>query len=216
MTTKETDSMTPTPANGRFPLTASERSLRKANISKLFAGILDELGIDRANDPNSTDTPDRVAKMFVDEIFSGRFDEPPPVTVFPNTKQLDEMVTIGPLTIRSMCSHHFMPIRGEVWISYIPDQQLVGLSKFSRIARWIASRPQIQEELTHDIAEFLNNLVSPKGVAVCVRAVHFCQCHRGVEESTDAKMVTTSLLGCMRDPAEKSEFLAYVTSGQQR
>ena len=196
-------------SNDTFPLSEAERTLRKGNIANLFGAILDELGIDR-NDPNAADTPNRVAKMFVDEIFAGRFSEPPKVTVFPNTRKIDEMIVTGPLTVRSMCSHHFMPIVGRAWIGYIPDGNLLGLSKFPRLLEWFARRPQIQEELTQGLADYLEDILKPKGIAVYLSCAHFCQSHRGVNESADSTMATSVLRGGMLSGTVRQEFLSYV------
>ena len=200
-------------ANDTFALSEAERTLRKGNIANLFGAILDELGIDR-NDPNAADTPNRVAKMFVDEIFAGRFQEAPKVTVFPNTRKIDEMIVTGPLTVRSMCSHHFMPIVGRAWIGYIPDQQLLGLSKFPRLLEWFARRPQIQEELTQSLANYLQEILNPKGLAVYLSCSHFCQSHRGVNESSSSVMTTSVLKGGMLSGNVRQEFLSYVTNSK--
>ena len=200
-------------ANDNNEVSEDERKEMRESVEAHFGEILTTLGIDWQEDPNSQDTPKRVAKMFVDEIFTGRFTPPPKITVFPNTEQLNQLVIVGPLSVKSVCSHHFMPIVGQAWIGYLPDESLIGLSKFPRIVDWFSRRPQIQESLTEQISHFLQEMLQPKGVAVYIAAKHFCMSHRGVNETPDATMSTISLKGqFLAAPALKAEFMAAVRS----
>lgn len=180
------------------------------NIAVHMRAILRELRIDTDNDPNSRETAERVAKMYTREIFTGRFSTPPKITVFPNTKQVDQMVVTGPLTVKSFCSHHFMPIVGQCWVGYIPDASLIGLSKVPRVVEWFSRRPQIQEELCEQISGHLYSLLHPKGLGVYIEAQHFCQSHRGVNENPNSLMHTTSLRGNFQDLSAKQEFLSMI------
>ena len=111
--------------------------------------------IDIDNDHNSKDTPKRIAKMYVREVFNGRFTPLPRVTDFPNTKSLNEMYILGPITIRSACSHHFVPILGSAWIGILPSNRIIGISKFNRLVDWVMSRPHIQEESAIMLADLI-------------------------------------------------------------
>lgn len=168
--------------------------------------------IDVDNDHNTKGTASRIAKMYLTEVFKGRYIEPPEITDFPNAKGLDEMYMTGPITIRSACSHHFVPIVGRCWIGVIPGDRVIGLSKFNRIVDWVASRPQIQEELVMQVADFIEGSIAPKGLAVVIEATHMCMTWRGVKETMEAKMTTNVMRGAFRDkPEARAEFMAMVT-----
>ena len=139
-------------------------------------GVLESLVIDTESDHNTQDTARRVAKMYLTEVFRGRYVAPPPVTEFPNAERLNELMIVGPITVRSACSHHFCPIMGRLWIGLMPNEHsnLIGLSKYSRLAEWVMSRSQIQEEAITQMAELLMRKVSPDGLAVVMEADHFC------------------------------------------
>lgn len=190
------------------PVTEQEMTDLEAEVATRYQGVLDALLIDTANDPNTQGTAKRYAKMMVREVLCGRFSKPPEVTVFPNTKKLDELYLSGPNTLRSLCSHHFCPILGQFWIGVLPGEKLLGLSKFNRVVDWLAARGQIQEELTVQIADELEALIQPRGLAVVVRARHTCMTWRGVRECGDAQMTTSVMRGVLRDNASaKAEFM---------
>lgn len=185
---------------------------RKQRISAAFAEVFDALGIDFRNDPNMAGTPDRVAKMYVDEIFGGRFKKAPAATAFPNTKGIDQMMVVGPMKVKSMCSHHLMPIYGKAWVGIMPqvDGKVLGLSKFPRYVDWVSRRPQIQEELTHQIADAVEQMVKARGVAVYIEAMHMCTSHRGIQDE-DTVMKTSELRGVFRsNPAIKAELFSII------
>ena len=174
--------------------------------------VLASLVIDTNNDHNTQDTAHRVAKMYVNEVFRGRYVPPPPVTEFPNAACLNELMIVGPVTVRSACSHHFCPIMGRLWIGLMPNQHsnLIGLSKYSRLAEWIMTRPQIQEEAISQLAELLMDKVKPDGLAVVMQADHFCMHWRGVKD-TASKMVNSVMRGSfLKDPALRREFLSLI------
>lgn len=168
-----------------------------------------EMGLD-LSDPHLKDSPRRVAKMWVQEIFRGLWEAPPAMTTFPN-KDCDEMVLVGPLTLRSTCAHHFCPFTGHAWIGYIPGKELVGLSKFSRMLDWVAARPQTQELLGTQLADELEWRLKPKALGVVIRAHHTCMSCRGVRESTEAAMVTSVMRGAFRTKAAaRAELLSFI------
>ncbi|MDH5221194.1 MAG: GTP cyclohydrolase I [Betaproteobacteria bacterium] len=183
-----------------------------AEVEAKFKGVLESLVIDTAGDHNTEDTARRVAKMYLTEVFRGRYAPAPPVTEFPNAERLSELMIIGPMTVRSACSHHFCPIMGRLWIGVMPNEKsnLIGLSKYARLAEWILSRPQIQEEAITQIADLLMRKVSPDGLAVVMEADHFCMHWRGVRDR-GAKMVNSVMRGAMlQDPTLRREFLSLV------
>ena len=175
-------------------------------------GVLESLVIDTESDHNTQDTARRVAKMYLTEVFRGRYVAPPPVTEFPNAERLNELMIVGPITVRSACSHHFCPIMGRLWIGLMPNEHsnLIGLSKYSRLAEWVMSRPQIQEEAITQMAELLMRKVSPDGLAVVMEADHFCMHWRGVKDS-ETKMVNSVMRGSfLKDAALRREFLSLI------
>ena len=175
-------------------------------------GVLESLVIDTESDHNIQDTARRVAKMYLTEVFRGRYLPAPPVTEFPNVERLNELMIVGPITVRSACSHHFCPIMGRLWIGLMPNEHsnLIGLSKYSRLAEWVMSRPQIQEEAITQMAELLMRKVSPDGLAVVMEADHFCMHWRGVKDS-ETKMVNSVMRGSfLKDAALRREFLSLI------
>lgn len=167
--------------------------------------VLQSLVIDTTHDHNTQDTANRVAKMFIQETFSGRYRPVPKVTAFPNMGY-KSLYTTGPITIRSTCAHHFQNIVGKCWVGIVPEDEVIGLSKFNRIVHHICERPQIQEEMTTQIAEALKKYAKTENIAVVVKAEHHCMTHRGVREH-ESDMTTAIMLGrFLEDPALKKEF----------
>ncbi len=181
-------------------------------VEAKFNDVLASLVIDTESDHNTRDTARRVAKMYLTEVFRGRYAGPPPVTEFPNAAALNELMIVGPITVRSACSHHFCPIMGRLWIGLMPNEHsnLIGLSKYSRLAEWVMSRPQIQEEAISQIAELLMDKVRPDGLAVVMAADHFCMHWRGVKDSET--MMTNSVMrgSFLKDHTLRSEFLSLI------
>ena len=175
-------------------------------------GVLESLVIDTESDHNTQNTARRVAKMYLTEVFRGRYMSAPPLTEFPNVERLNELMIVGPITVRSACSHHFCPIMGRLWIGLMPNEHsnLIGLSKYSRLAEWVMSRPQIQEEAITQMAELLMRRVSPDGLAVVMEADHFCMHWRGVKDS-ETKMINSVMRGSfLKDAALRREFLSLI------
>jgi GTP cyclohydrolase I len=174
--------------------------------------VLQSLVIDTESDHNTQDTGRRVAKMYLNEIFKGRYVAMPAVTEFPNISRLNELMIIGPITVRSACSHHLCPIMGKVWIGVMPNEHsnLIGLSKYARIAEWIMCRPQIQEEAVIQLADALQEKMQPDGLAVVMEADHFCMQWRGVKDM-DAKMTNSVMRGSfLTDATLRQEFLSLI------
>lgn len=181
-------------------------------VAGKMEGVLESLVIDTRNDHNTRDTARRVAKMYLNEVFRGRYVTPPGITEFPNAEYLNELMIVGPITVRSACSHHFCPIMGRMWVGVLPNEHsnLIGLSKFARLAEWIMSRPQIQEEAIAQVADLLMSKVAPDGLAVVMEADHFCMHWRGVKD-TGAKMINSVMRGSfLKNPSLRREFLALV------
>ena len=181
-------------------------------VTGKMAGVLDSLVIDTVNDHNTGDTARRVAKMYLKEVFKGRYVEGPEITEFPNAEHLNELMIVGPITVRSACSHHFCPIMGRLWIGLMPNEHsnLIGLSKYARLADWVMSRPQIQEEAIAQMADLLMSKVAPDGLAVVMEADHFCMHWRGVKD-TNTKMINSVMRGSfLKDAALRREFLSLI------
>jgi len=186
--------------------------LIECEVSDAFEDVLKALVINTIDDHNTKDTARRVAKMFVHEIFRGRYYPPPKVTAFPNAKQYDQIYMSGPMSINSTCAHHFQAIKGKAYVGIFPGDKVVGLSKFNRIVDWIASRPQIQEEMSEQIADMIEEETGAKGVAVVIKAEHFCMTARGVKEH-ESEMLTSVLRGMfLRNTSMKNEFFSLLNN----
>lgn len=172
--------------------------------------VLDALVINTDGDHNTRETAQRVAKMYVREVFSGRYLPAPKVTDFPNAKELDEIYALGPITVRSACSHHLVPITGKLWIGVLPGEKVIGISKFVRLANWVMSRPHIQEEAAIMLADELERRIKPLGLALVMDAQHQCMTWRGVKES-QTTMTTSIMRGVFRDkPEARAEFMKLI------
>lgn len=199
-------------ANDSIPRTETQRQAIIERAAYHYGQYMTALGIDWENDPNSSDTPNRVAKAFVNDLAQGCYSEPPKITVFENTSQYDGIVFQGNIDVKSFCSHHHLPFVGKAHVAYIPSKEgkVIGLSKLNRIVEYFARRPQVQENLTMQIAEFIHDTCEGnKGVAVVIAANHMCACVRGVRH--DSTMMTSKMTGAfMNDPAARNEFYRFV------
>ncbi|MCK5740891.1 MAG: GTP cyclohydrolase I [Chlorobi bacterium] len=198
-------------ANANRVISEDERSAMIKELEQKFVEVTEILRISR-NDPNTRDTPKRIAKMFVNELFSGRFTTPPQNTVFPNRHNVDQLVISKGIEVMSVCSHHWQTISGQCAIGYIPDKHVIGVSKLSRIVDWFARRGQIQEELGEQIADFIDDLIKPKALGVVIEAKHYCMIARGVKGSeTNSKMITSVMRGWLKDDITlKNEFMILI------
>ena len=185
----------------------------KAEVQANLQKVLQALVIDTHSDHNTHETAQRVAKMFIDEVFNGRYVQMPVVTEFPNASRLNELMIVGPITVRSACSHHLCPILGRVWIGILPNEHsnLIGLSKYARVCDWVMSRPQIQEEAVVMLADALQERVKPDGLAIVMEADHFCMHWRGVKDN-DTAMTNSMMRGAfLKDPNLRREFLSLLS-----
>ncbi|MCL1962144.1 MAG: GTP cyclohydrolase I [Desulfovibrionaceae bacterium] len=181
-------------------------------VTVKMQGVLDSLVIDTERDHNSADTARRVAKMYVAEVFKGRYVKAPAITEFPNTERLNELMIVGPITVRSACSHHLCPVIGRVWIGVLPNEHtnVIGLSKYARLAEWIMGRPQIQEEAVVQLADCIQAKTKPDGLAIVMQATHYCMAWRGVKDM-DSRMINSVMRGVfLKDMNLRREFLALI------
>ena len=181
-------------------------------VESKMKDVLDSMVIDTATDHNTNNTARRVAKMYLTEVFQGRYVAAPAITEFPNAEHLNELMIVGPITVRSACSHHLCPVIGKVWIGVLPNEHtnVIGLSKYARIAEWIMARPQIQEEAVVQLADLLMEKTQPDGLAIVMEASHFCMGWRGVKD-LESKMINSVMRGVfLKDPALRREFLALI------
>lgn len=179
-------------------LSEEERAALIDEVAEKMKEVLHSLVIDVENDHNTEDTARRVAKMFINETLAGRYLSRPSTTEFPNIQAYDELYLVGPIEIKSMCAHHFQNISGNCWVGVFPGKNVVGLSKFNRIVNWIARRPQIQEEMTVQIADEIESMTKAEGLAVVIKAEHACCTMRGVM-AHQSDMTTSVLRGCIKD-----------------
>ncbi len=187
-----------------------EAALLQDEVEGKVLALLRSLVIDTDSDHNTRETARRVAKMYLTEVFRGRYAARPFITEFPNVEKLNELIIVGPITVRSACSHHLCPILGRLWVGVLPHQRskLIGLSKYARIADWVMSRPQIQEEAVTHLADLLQKEMKPDGLALVMEADHFCIKWRGVKD-TDSRMINSVMRGAFLTNANlRREFLA--------
>ncbi|MEF1174508.1 GTP cyclohydrolase I FolE [Vibrio sinaloensis] len=191
------------------PMTSSEMSSdQKYNrIKGLLTEVVSTLGLDLTDD-SLAETPHRIAKMYVHEIFSGLdYDNFPKISVIDNKMSVDEMVKVSDIDLTSTCEHHFITIDGLAQVAYIPESKILGLSKINRIVRFFAQRPQVQERLTQQILVAIQTLVETKNVAVTIKATHYCVKSRGVMDA-NSETSTTALGGIFKtNPQTRAEFL---------
>jgi GTP cyclohydrolase I len=189
-----------------------ELELLLNEVEEKMKGVLSSLVIDFEHDHNTDETARRVAKMYLKEVFQGRYVKAPPITEFPNAEHLNELMIVGPITVRSACSHHFCPIMGKLWIGVLPNEHtnVIGLSKYARLAEWVMGRPQIQEEAVVQLADLIQQKTQPDGLAIVMEASHFCMSWRGVKDP-DSKMINSVMRGSfLKDANLRREFLSLI------
>ena len=181
-------------------------------VEAKMQGVLDSMVIDTQHDHNTGNTARRVAKMYLNEVFKGRYVTAPTITEFPNAEHLNELMIVGPITVRSACSHHLCPVIGKLWIGVMPNEHtnVIGLSKYARLVDWIMGRPQIQEEAVVQLADQIMEMTQPDGLAIVMEASHFCMSWRGVRE-LDSKMLNSVMRGVfLKDANLRREFLSLI------
>jgi GTP cyclohydrolase I len=189
-----------------------ELELLLDEVEEKMKGVLNSLVIDIEHDHNTDNTARRVAKMYVNEVFRGRYVPAPSITEFPNVGHLNELMIVGPIVVRSACSHHFCPVIGKIWIGVMPNEHtnVIGLSKYARLAEWIMGRPQIQEEAVVQLADLIQEKTQPDGLAIVMEASHYCMAWRGVKDM-DSKMINSVMRGVfLKDPTLRREFLSLI------
>jgi GTP cyclohydrolase IA len=181
-------------------------------VEEKMKGVLASLVIDTEHDHNTENTARRVAKMYVNEVFKGRYVPVPGITEFPNVGHLNELMIVGPITVRSACSHHFCPVIGKIWIGVMPNEHtnVIGLSKYARLAEWVMNRPQIQEEAVVQLADLIQEKTQPDGLAIVMEASHYCMAWRGVKDM-DSRMINSVMRGVfLKDANLRREFLSLI------
>ena len=181
-------------------------------VEEKMKGVLSSMVIDIDNDHNSDKTARRVAKMYLNEVFRGRYVSVPTITEFPNAEHLNELMIVGPITVRSACSHHLCPVIGQIWIGVLPNEHtnVIGLSKYARLAEWVMGRPQIQEEAVVQLADLIQQKTQPDGLAIVMEATHFCMGWRGVKDM-DSKLINSVMRGSfLKDSNLRREFLSLI------
>ena len=189
-----------------------ELELLLDEVEAKMRGVLESMVIDTENDHNTNDTARRVAKMYLSEVFRGRYVKAPAITEFPNAEHLNELMIVGPIRVRSACSHHLCPVIGQVWIGVMPNERtnVIGLSKYARLAEWVMGRPQIQEEAVVQLADLIQEKTQPDGLAIVMEATHFCMGWRGVKD-LDSKMINSVMRGVfLKDANLRREFLSLI------
>jgi len=189
-----------------------ELALLLDEVEVKMKAVLESLVIDTEHDHNTDQTARRVAKLYLKEVFQGRYVPAPAITEFPNAEHLNELMIVGPITVRSACSHHFCPIMGQIWIGVLPNQNtnVIGLSKYARLAEWVMGRPQIQEEAVVQLADLIQQKTNPDGLAIVMEASHFCMSWRGVKDN-NSKMINSVMRGSLlKDTNLRREFLSLI------
>ena len=186
-------------------ISQEKKDLKKSEVERAYGDFLTALGYDWQNDPNMEGTPRRVAKMYLNEVTKGTYDPEPKITSFDNQLQYNGIIFQGNITIKSLCSHHMQPFVGKAHVAYIPDEggKVIGLSKLNRICDYFARRPQLQEQLTQQIHDYVQRVIEKsKGVAVYIEAQHMCVSLRGIEH--DSMMKTVKLSGAFLNPEDNA------------
>lgn len=194
-------------------ITEKDRDKIIENAAKAYGLFLTELGItDWEKDPHTKDTPKRVAKSFVNDLFEGLYNPTPKITTFENTDGYTGVVFDGNITVNSMCAHHHLSFFGNAHVAYIPskDGKIIGLSKLNRIVEFFSRRPQVQENLTTQIHDYLNEIIEGNsGIAVAIECSHLCSCVRGVKHNST--MFTSKLSGAFMDSnSARQEFYDFI------
>jgi GTP cyclohydrolase I len=197
-------------------VTDKDKELLVDELTEKFEGVLDSLVIDRENDPNSQGTARRLAKMYIYEIMSGRYEPVPNATAFPNDgDEAYKGMLVVRSELRSMCSHHHQPVSGVAYIGIIPNGKVIGLSKYTRIAQWCARRGTLQEELCNDIAREIMKATNAKDVAVYIQATHGCCENRGIMAHSSLTQTTVLKGRFIEDQSTKNEFFENVKLPQE-
>jgi len=203
-------------SNQSISLSQQEKDLIIYNATQKYKEFMEALLIDVDNDPNSKDTPERVTKMFVNELCKGRYNDNPFIESFPNTEQYNQIIFTN-CEVISLCAHHHVPIISKVFMGILtnpsPKSKLIGLSKYTRIVEWIAARPTIQEEMTKQIHDAIYKICENNfGVMIYIIGQHGCTTYRGIKQS-NSKMITSAISGAFKESeTARIEFMNMVTN----
>jgi GTP cyclohydrolase I len=195
-------------ANTNVPRTSEEIEQMITEASTHYGAFLKSMGFDYTADPQTIDTPRRVAKAWLKDLVLGSITEEPSMTVFPNEENYDGVVIQTGIPVVSLCAHHNLPFTGYASVAYVPGEKVVGLSKLNRVVDWFARRPQMQESLTQQIHDFLANKLECGSVAVSIASKHMCCSNRGIKHPTST-MTTNKFSGVFMEPGNliREEFL---------
>jgi GTP cyclohydrolase I len=190
-------------SNGNIPRTEEEQEHMIQEAAKHYGMFLTSLGFEWQGDEQTKDTPRRVAKAWVHDLIKGSISNPPKISTFPNDENYNGIVVQTNIPIVSMCAHHNLAFTGHAHVGYIPGSVVIGLSKLNRIVEWFSRRPQMQESLTQQIHDFINNTMEGNsGVAVSIECRHTCCSHRGIKHPST--MVTNKMSGTFMDNSDLS------------
>jgi GTP cyclohydrolase I len=195
-------------ANENQPRSPEEIEYMIKQASVHYGLFLKAMGFDYESDPQTIDTPKRVAKAWLKDLIIGSISEEPSVTIFPNEENYDGVVIQTGIPVVSMCAHHNLPFTGYASVAYVPGEKIVGLSKLNRVVDWFSRRPQMQESLTQQIHTFLINKLDCKSVAVSISSKHMCCSNRGIKHPTST-MTTNKFSGVFMEPENliREEFM---------
>ncbi|MEI6882644.1 MAG: GTP cyclohydrolase I [Bacteroidota bacterium] len=195
-------------ANGNFPRSESQKQQMIEEASKHYGNFLNALGFNYENDPQTIDTPKRVAKAWMKDLIIGSVSEEPPMTVFPNEENYNGLVIQTGIPVVSICAHHNLPFIGYASVAYVPKEKVVGLSKLNRVVDWFSRRPQMQESLTQQIHSFLSYKLECESVAVSIASKHMCCGLRGIKHPTST-MTTNKFSGVFMESGNliREEFM---------
>lgn len=202
----------------RKELNDQERAIKIQQATEAYARFMDVILPGWENDPNSQDTPKRVAKMYINELFKGLYDIEPKITTFDNIDKYNGLVFQGNIEVKSLCSHHHMPFKGKAYVSYIPSKEtrIIGLSKLNRIVDFFSRRPQVQENLTTQIHDYIQKIIGGSlGVAVMIEAEHLCVSHRGILQPSSMKTAKLSGVFLEDDNRSRDEFYDFINMSKK-
>ena len=182
-----------------------ELKLLQLEVEDKVEALLNSLIIDTKNDPHARETCHRMAKMFLCEVMQGRYQPMPRIKSFETQQPCHDVFVLGPINVQSMCSHHFVPVIGKLYLGIISDQEIWGISKFARISQWFMRRPHIQEKSTQDLADLIFKLLQPKGLIIQFTAAHLCMSWRGVNEQA-FQMTTIAKRGLLNQAQYEQQF----------
>ncbi len=203
-------------ANSNLPRNQEEIEQMIKDAAIHYGNFLNSMGFDYKSDPQTIDTPTRVAKAWLKDLVIGSITDEPSMTVFPNEEQYDGVVIQTGIPVVSLCAHHNLPFTGYASVAYVPSENVIGLSKLNRVVDWFSRRPQMQESLTQQIHTFLSEKLQCSSVAVSISSKHMCCGNRGIKHPTSV-MTTNKFSGVFMEPGNliREEFLHAISKNGQ-